>query len=411
VRRALAAVFVVAALGPGVAGIAGASAPPAPVLAAYFADYDPNFNADQIPGDRLTDVIYAFGAIDADDRCALGDPAADLEQRFPGNGRAPGAPGGNFGQLELLEARYPKLETEISIGGWSGSDRFSDAASTAAKRRALVRSCIEVFLRGWPGLFDGIDIDWEFPVAGGAPGTPARRADRADATALLKEFRSQLDQLGALTHHHYLLTAALPAYRSPGAGYTPATSWDLRAVARTVDWINLMSYDLSNRAPLTDFESPLRPAPGDPNRAAPGGGNSVVGAVRFYERAGVPASRIVIGAPFYGRVFSHVPDRGGGLFQRYRALGETPSYAQIVGGYLPGAQRHSSPQADEPWLYSAGARSFVSYDDPAAMAAKARYVVAAHLRGVMLWEISMDDASHSLLNALAGPLLAGAGGR
>jgi chitinase len=259
VLRALAALLVVAALGPGVAGIAGASAPPAPVLAAYFADYDPNFNADQIPGDRLTDVIYAFGAIDANDRCALGDPAADLERHFPGTRRALGAPGGDFGQLELLKARYPKLETEISIGGWSGSDRFSDAASTAAKRRALVRSCIELFLRSWPGLFDGIDIDWEFPVAGGAPGTPARRADRADATALLEQFRSQLDQLGAATHRHYLLTAALPAYRSPGGGYTPATSWDLRAVARTVDWINLMTYDLSNRAPLTDFESTTRP--------------------------------------------------------------------------------------------------------------------------------------------------------
>jgi chitinase len=109
-------------------------------------------------------------------------------------------------------------------------------------------------------------------------------------------------------------------------------------------------------------------------------------------------------------VFTHVPGRGHGLFQRFRALGKTPSYAQIAADYLPGYRRYWSPAAAKPWLYSHRARSFVSYDDPAAMAAKARYVRAAHLRGVMLWEISMDDASHSLLNALTGPPPTGSGG-
>jgi chitinase len=413
VRRALTAIAAAALLAAAGNSLAATSAtPPARVLAAYFAAYDAGFNADDIPGGALTDVIYAFGAIGAGGRCTLADPYADVQEDFADAVAPPGGLHGNFGQLKLLEARYPKLETEISIGGWgAGSARFSAAASTAARRRALVSSCIDLFLRRRPGLFDGIDIDWEFPVAGGAHDTPAKPADRADGTALLREFRLELDALGASTHRHYLLTVAMPAYRSPSGSYTPSRSWDLPAVAATVDWINLESYDLTNDGSRrTDFESALAPSPGDPSPAAPGGGNTVEGAVDFYEAAGVPASRIVIGAPFYAHVFTHVPGTGDGLFQRFRKLGATPSYAQIAAGALPGFERFWSAAAQEPWLYSHRARQFVSYEDPASLAAKARYAVSAGLRGAMVWEISMDDPGHDLLNALAIPLLGRAAG-
>ena len=402
---AIAGASLAAAVGDSQAATAGRE--PARVLAAYFASYDDGFNADDIPGGALTDVIYAFGAIGRGGRCTLGDPHADLQEDFADAVAPPGGLHGNFGQLELLEARYPKLETEISIGGWGpGSERFSFAASTAARRRALVSSCIDLFLRRWPGLFDGFDIDWEFPVAGGARSTPARPADRSDATALLVEFRRELDALGASTHRHYLLTVAMPADRSPSGSYTPSTSWDLPAVAATADWINLESYDLTNgSARRTDFESALAPTPGDPSPAPPDGGNTVEGAVAFYEAAGVPASSIVIGVPFYGHVFTHVPGTNDGLFQHFRKLGATPTYAQIAAGALSGFRRFWSPAAQEPWLYSRRARQFVSYEDPASLAARARYVVTAGLRGAMIWEISMDDPTHDLLDALAGPLL------
>ena len=412
-RRALAAIAVAALLAGAAGSLAAPSAPPpARVLAAYFAAYDDGFNADDIAGAGLTDVIYAFGAIGTGGRCTLGDPYADVQERFADAVAPPDGLHGNFGQLELLEARYPRLETEISIGGWGpGSARFSAAASTPARRSTLVRSCIDLFLRRRPGLFDGIDIDWEFPVAGGARDTPARPADRADATALLREFRRELDALGAGTYRHYLLTVAMPADRSPSGSYTPSTSWDLPAVAATVDWINLESYDLTSDASRrTDFESALAPSPGDPSPAAPDGGNTVEGAVGFYEAAGVPASSIVVGAPFYGHVFTDVPAAADGLFQRFRKLGATPSYAQIVAGALPGSERFWSAAAQEPWLYSRRARKFVSYEDPASLAAKARYVVSNGLRGVMVWEISMDDPAHDLLNALAMPLLGHAAG-
>ena len=273
-----------------------------------------------------------------------------------------------------------------------------------------MRSCVDVFLRSWPGLFDGIDLDWEFPVAGGAATTPVRAGDRADALALLGEFRRALDALGSRTHRHYLLTAAMPAHRFDG--YTPSRSWDLAAAGRIVDWFNVMTYSLTTAAGsrVTGFGAPLHATPRSTDRSAPAGAASIDWAVRFYEAAGVPAAKIVLGAPFYGRVFEGVTARHGGLFQRFRTLGPALSYAQILADYPAPGERHWSAAAQEPWIHDPARHVFVSYDDARAMAAKGHYAVAHGLRGVMLWEISGDDARHSLLDALAGPLLGRAGG-
>ena len=411
VRRILAAVPLGAALAGlalGVAGAASPAAPRPPVVAAYYAAFDPTLPVSDIDGSRLTDVLYSVAAIDSNGHCALGEPAVDV-----GADGADAMTGGNFGELATLESRFPKLATEISIGGWAGSDGFSKAASTAAGRTALARSCIALFLRRRPGLFDGFDIDWEFPVAGGARTTPAQPADRSDATLLLAEFRRQLDALGAATHRHYLLTVAAPALGTAGGpAPPPETSYDLAAVAKLVDWFNLMTYDLTGpTSPATDFESPLYPTAAGSTPAPPPHADSIDGAVRYYEAAGVPADEIVIGAPFYGHVFIGVHSRNAGLFEHFRALGADPSYAQIVAAGTPARERHWSSAAREPWIYDSGTHTFLNYDDPASMAAKAAYAVSHHLRGVMLWEIAMDDAEHSLLDALSGPVLASSPGR
>jgi chitinase len=405
VRALLAAVVVAVSVGCPAMATAASSRP---VVAAYFYDRDVGFDVGKIPTRYVTDVIYSAATVGTDGRCHLGDPWSDIDESFPGH--ASSRPRGNFGELEALKRRHPGLESEISIGGWSRSVGFSRVVTTAARRAAFVSSCVSLLLDRWPGVFDGIDIDWEFPVHGGAPGGPWRPAERAQATLLLRAFRAALDRLGARRHRYYLLTAALPAGRwQEGGAYDPSSSWQLAAVASTVDWINLMAYDMNNAlAPRTNFNSPLSITPGDPTLAAVGRWNSASGAVRYYESAGVPADRIVLGVPFYGHVFDGVPNRDHGLFQPFDRLVASPSYAQIISGYLPTFHRYWSPWARAPWLYDPARRTFVSYDDPSSIAAKARFAVAARLRGVGLWEISQDDAQHSLLRALATPVL-GAG--
>lgn len=94
----------------------------------------------------------------------------------------------------------------ISIGGWTWSKNFSAAAATEASRQAFVSSCVD-FMNTYG--FDGIDIDWEYPVSGGLyAGTPA---DKANYTALLAEFQKELAAQSARDGEHHPLTIAAMA--------------------------------------------------------------------------------------------------------------------------------------------------------------------------------------------------------
>src|SRR5215207_2661256 len=121
----------------------------------YYAGWtraSKGFTPLDIPAEKLTHVNYAFGLIDEQYRAMLLDAEVDT-----GGGDELG---GNFLDLRMLKERHPHLKTLISMGGWTGSGRFSDACATEQGRRELAASCIELFLTRWPGVFDGIDIDW-----------------------------------------------------------------------------------------------------------------------------------------------------------------------------------------------------------------------------------------------------------
>ncbi|HEX2282288.1 MAG TPA: glycosyl hydrolase family 18 protein, partial [Thermomicrobiales bacterium] len=161
-------------------------------IVGYYAGWTSqtrHYTPADIPADQLTHVNYAFGLIDPDGRAMLGDAEADTGQTHPSAGRDPG---GNFRQLKELKERHPHLRTLISIGGWAGSGRFSDAVATEQARREFVASCVELFLTRWPGVFDGIDIDWEYPVCCGLPENGYRPEDRRNCALLFRELRRQL---------------------------------------------------------------------------------------------------------------------------------------------------------------------------------------------------------------------------
>jgi chitinase len=356
----------------------------------------------ELPGDRLTHVIYAFARIGPNGRLALGDRCLDLGECAGRSGQGSVGAGGNFAQLRILKERYPQLKLLMAVGGWTGSGRFSDVAVTPESRRAFVESAIDVVIRQQAALFDGIDIDWEYPVGGGLATNATRPADRQNFTLLLAELRQQLDAQGARDNRRYLLTAAT------AAGPMQVANLELDRVAAVVDWINLMTYDYHSGSRIAHFNAPLYAPAGDPTPHL-----NVDASVRLYRESGVPPRKIVVGVPFYGRSYGQVPSANRGLFQptagsppREWGAGEL-DYDALTRKRpeANGFRRFWDPDARVPWLYKESVGIWITYDDVQSIGQKADYARARGLGGLMAWELGGDDDGtlvrtiHARLNA------------
>ncbi|MDI1460467.1 glycoside hydrolase family 18 protein [Catellatospora sp. KI3] len=440
------------------AGTTAADKAPKKVISAYFADWDVygrGYFVKDIPADKLNVIQYAFGVPTFDQAtgavgCGVLDPWADFQQVYWGpentvDGVADSYPDqrlyGNFNQLRKLKAANPHLKIEISLGGWTKSTWFSSVAATAERRQAFVAACIDTFIKGnlptggWPenaggigaaaGIFDGIDLDWEYPTQKADSNVDYGPADRRNATLLAQEFRRQLDAQGAADGKHYLLTAALPAAKSSTKYY------ELREFAKSMDWVNIMTYDFnvpggSVAGPSTLFGRDPR----DPN--ADDLTWNTTGTVAWYLLNGVPANKIVVGVPFYGVQYVRNP---GGLYGPFDNAGldpeaanwdakPQPSYHDLVdvagvltadgvgqGGYT----RKWNVFAGEPYLVnpaavhtlagqSVTAPTTIVYSDPKSIGERTALIKLLGLRGAMAWELSQDSNDHALISAL-GPVL------
>ncbi len=340
----------------------------------------------ELPAKDLTHIIYAFGKIDSLGRVVLGDPCLDVGI-CSGTATPVGDSGGNFAALQLLKNRNPHLKLAVSIGGWSGSGRFSDAALTDSTRRLFAESAIDVFIRQRPGLFDGIDIDWEFPVSGGAQGNVERPDDKQNFTLLLAELRRQLDARGVKDNRHYLLAIAA------SAGVRRIANVEIDRITPLLDFINVMTYDYHSGSKRTGFNSPLFAAKDDPTPQF-----NIDVTMRAFLDAGVPSDKLLLGIPFYGRGYGGVTADNYGLFQESNArpVDWKPSdgdWRILSTTRLKNSSyvRHWEPSARVPWAYDSTSGTWVSYDDPQSISEKMHYVREHKLGGVFIWELGGDD--------------------
>lgn len=396
-------------------GSTGGTGPPSPPagpspsgrrVVGYFAAwgvYGRDFHVPEIPSEDVTHINYAFANIAPDLSVVHGDAYADIDRFYPGDSWAPGSLRGSFNQLQKLRARRPHLRTLISVGGWTWSGRFSDAALTPASRTAFAQSCVQ-YMTQWG--FDGVDLDWEYPVSGGLSSNVTRPADKQNYTLLLAELRAQLDARAALDGRPYLLTIAGPA------GPAIMSNLELNLLHAHVDWINVMAYDFHGGWEMaTNHNAPLHPATGDPT-PAPGNLHwNSASAVAGYIAAGVPPMKINLGMPFYGRGWSGVGSQNSGLFQPATGLPAGTfeigvfDYHDLAAHYVTSATRHWDASAHVPWIYNPATGLMISYDDPESLGHKADFVVTQGLGGAMFWEFSGDDAAFVLTRTIADRVL------
>jgi chitinase len=456
VLAALVAGAAMVPMAPGSAASASTAPGGAPrkVVSAYFADWDVygrGYFVKDIPADSVNVIQYAFGvpgfdAATGKASCDILDPWADFQQVYWGpentvDGVADTYPGqhlyGNFNQLRKLKLAHPDLKIEISLGGWTKSTHFAQLAATPERRSAFVAACIDTFIKGnlptggWPedaggigaaaGLFDGIDLDWEYPtqVAGGVENPTA--ADRHNATLLAQEFRRQLDAQGLIDGKHYLLTAALPAAKNSTKYY------ELRDFVKQLDWANIMAYDYNVvGGSVAAHDTLFLPDPRDPNGKDPTW--NTTGTVAWYLLNGVPAGKIVVGVPFYANQYIR---NDGGLYQPFDNTGldanqlgweisPQPTYHDLVDSGLVSAggvgqngwTRQWNARAGEPYLTNPAATrtladgthtsaTTIVYSDPQSVGERTALIKALGLRGAMCWEISQDSNDHALIGALS----------
>jgi chitinase len=337
---------------------------------AAWAAYS-GFAPDKIDASKLTHINYAFANIGSDLKIALGYPDIDPS---------------NFAKLNALKNLYPNIKTLIAVGGWSWSGKFSDVALTEVSRAAFADSCVDFIIKYG---FDGIDIDWEYPVGGGMASNVKRPEDKQNFTLLLKTLRNKLDAKEALNGKHYLLSIA------GGAGSSYVNNTELAILYQYLDYGNIMTYDLHGTwDTYTDFNAPLY----NNGDTSPQYKISIDTAVKGWLNAGFPKGKLVMGIPFYGNKYDAVNNANNGLYQRYTG-GASLSYANIASKYLntPGFVRYYHSQSMVPWLFNGTA--FISYDDEQSIGAKAQYIKANGLAGGMVWELSQDP-NRVLLNSL-----------
>ncbi|QZZ30226.1 glycoside hydrolase family 18 protein [Streptomyces sp. ST1015] len=368
-----------------------------PVKLGYFTEwgiYGRNYNVKNLvtsgSAAKITHINYAFGNV-TDGKCAIGDSWADYDKAFTADQSVSGAADtwdqplrGNFNQLRQLKAKYPHIKVLWSFGGWTWSGGFGQAAQNPA---AFAQSCYDLVEDPrWADVFDGIDIDWEYP---NACGNSCDTSGPAAYTHLMAALRAKF---GA----NYLVTAATTADATSGGKIDAA---DYAGAARYVDWYNVMTYDFfgafSAQGP-TAPHSPLYAYPGIPQQ-----GFTTADAIAKYRAKGVPANKLLVGVGFYGRGWTGVTSSTPGG----TATGAAP------GTYEAGVEDYKVLKTTCPPTGLVGGTAYAycgtnwwSYDTPQTIAGKMAWARLQGLKGAFFWEFSGDTANGELVTAVSAGL-------
>jgi chitinase len=380
-----------------------------------WSGYDRNFLVSDLVKNgtaaKLTQLNYAFGFLDASGNCVSSDPWADYQRPFTAeqsvNGVADeaGQPlSGNLNQLKELKKKFPKLRISISLGGWTGSKYFSDAALTPASRAAHVKSCLDMWLKGnlpgapagaAKGIFDGVDLDWEWPASEGNPGNVIRPEDKQNFAALVHEYRKQLDKASWPFRGRYNLSAFLPANPT-----MIDKGFDVKQIFKDLTFGTTQGYDYHGPwEPLTNQQSAIDGPAGDPT--TPEFSSQVT--IDSYLSRGAPRSKLVMGVPFYSHGWTGVTNENHGLFQP--ATGAAPSTFdpgtedyRYLKAKLADFTVYRDNKAGFAWLFDG--TTFWTWDDPIEMKRKAQYISARNLGGAMIWSLDGDTPTGELITAL-----------
>ncbi|KOX04265.1 MULTISPECIES: glycoside hydrolase family 18 chitinase [unclassified Streptomyces] len=363
----------------------------------YFTEwgiYGRNYNVKNLvtsgSAAKITHINYAFGNVTGG-KCAIGDSYADYDKAFTADQSVSGVADtwdqplrGNFNQLRQLKAKYPNIKVLWSFGGWTWSGGFGEAAKNPA---AFAQSCYDLVEDPrWADVFDGIDIDWEYPNACGLT------CDTSGAAA----YKNLMAALRAKFGSNNLVTAATTADGSAGGKIETA---DYAGAAQYVDWYNVMTYDFFG---AWDAKGPTAPhSPLTPYDGIPKAGFTTAEAMAKFKAIGVPAKKLLIGIGFYGRGWTGVTQDAPGGTATGPASG---TYEQGIEDYKVLKSSCPATGTVAGTAYAHCGSNWWSYDTPATIKSKMAWANSQGLGGAFFWEFSGDTGNGELVSAISDNL-------
>nr|WP_104530642.1 glycoside hydrolase family 18 chitinase [Wenjunlia vitaminophila] len=336
---------------------------------------------------KITHINYAFGNVTGG-RCAIGDAYADYDKFYGADASVDGtsdswdagALRGNFNQLRKLKKMYPNIKVIWSFGGWTWSGGFGQAA---ANPTAFAQSCYDLVEDPrWADVFDGIDIDWEYPNACGLT------CDTSGPDA----FRNLMQALRAKFGSNNLVTAAITADATDGGKIDAA---NYAGAAQYLDFYNVMTYDFFG---AWDAQGPTAPhSPLTSYNGIPREKFTSADAIAKLKAKGIPAAKLNLGLGFYGRGWTGVTQAAPGG----TATGPAPgTYEQGIEDYKVLKTRcpANGTVAGTAYAYCGG--QWWSYDTPQTIAGKMTWLKNQGLGGAFVWELSGDTSNGELMTAI-----------
>ncbi|MGW5780612.1 glycosyl hydrolase family 18 protein [Streptomyces sp. NPDC003863] len=366
---------------------------PNAVKMGYFTNwgvYGRNYHVKNIvtsgSASKITHINYAFGNVQGG-KCTIGDSYADYDKAYTADQSVDGVADtwdqplrGNFNQLRKLKKAYPNIKVLWSFGGWTWSGGFGQAVQNPA---AFAQSCYDLIEDPrWADVFDGIDLDWEYPNACGLS------CDTSGAAS----FKNMMQAMRAKFGANYLITAAVTADASTGGKIDAA---DYAGAAQYMNWFNVMTYDFFGaweaKGP-TAPHSPLTSYAGIPQQ----GFNSAEAIAKFKAK-GVPANKLLLGIGFYGRGWTGVTQAAPGGTATGPAQG---TYEQGIEDYkvLKNSCPANGTVAGTAYAYCG--TNWWSYDTPATVNSKMSWAKSQGLGGAFFWEFSGDTGNGELVGAI-----------
>ena len=349
------------------------------------------FTANDLPIDYINEIAHAFVGLEGSDSKGYAilqlDTQADAKE---------------FEAYKALKLKKPSLKICLAVGGWNHSFNFSSMCRTKANRSSFIRS-LKTFVDKH-SFFSGCYIDWEYPSDKGnnygrntvytqyncrpLPVNESKKGDGEKLLELVKEMRAAFPR----PFHLGMCTSV----------DTSKLDWNVKEVAKHLDVLQVMSYDILGgwEQTVTGHHANLHPWKGSRHSAS--------GTVDYLIGLGVPPSKIAIGIAMYSRGAKGNDTHSAMLGERN--VGPSPDWSwqcpsnaectdhkgcergSLDYAHCPpsGSTEYWDDQAKAHYAYDATRKVFTSYDSPESVRAKCEYVKRKGLWGTFAWETTQD---------------------